>query len=120
MWPPALAIFEQFDKASIADFCALRKDRRNKKISCQWQETVGQKSGDANVDGTHLFVVLGIGLYFVVDLLAFFQLLEAFTLNGGKMDEYIATAIIVGDEAVAFFGIEPLDSTAEHVGYLLH
>ena len=36
------------------------------------------------------------------------------------MDEHVAAAVIVGDEAVALLGIEPLDSTAEHIGYLLH
>jgi hypothetical protein len=43
-------------------------------------------------------------------LLAFFEVLEALTLNGRKVDEDIRTTI-ASDEAVAFRTIEPFDRT---------
>ena len=43
-----------------------------------------------------------------------FQLLKAFALDGGEMNENIAAAIIVGNKAIAFFGVKPFDSTIQH------
>jgi hypothetical protein len=47
-----------------------------------------------------------------LDLLAFLQVLEAFTLNGGEVDENVRAAFAF-DEAVAFCSVEPFDYTVD-------
>jgi hypothetical protein len=46
-----------------------------------------------------------------LDLLALFQGLEAFALNGGVMDEHISAAVVPGEEAIAPLLIEPPDNS---------
>ena len=69
---------------------------------------------DSDIDSAELAIVLGIRLCFEGDLLAFLQFLEAITQDRGEVDEDIAAAVIVGDEAVALFRVEPFDSTVQH------
>ena len=45
--------------------------------------------------------------------LAFIERLEAVHLDLGKMNEKVF-AILLGDEAIAFFRVEPLNSTFRH------
>ena len=45
-----------------------------------------------------------------LNMLAFFQIAEAFTLDGREMDENVRTTI-AGDETVPLACIEPLDRT---------
>ena len=45
--------------------------------------------------------------------------LEAFDLNCREMDKHIIAAVVVGNEAVALFSIEPLHCSGVHSGYLL-
>ena len=72
-----------------------------------------------DVDSAQLAVVLGIGFDLVRDLLTLFQLLKALTLDGGEMDEHVAAAVIVGDEAITLFSVEPFNSSVQHLAYLL-
>jgi len=51
-----------------------------------------------------------------LDLLTFFEVLEAFTLNSGEVNEDIR-ATIASDEAVALRSIEPLDCTVDTFRY---
>ena len=84
-------------------------------------KTAGAFSLDhSNIDGAELALVFRIGFCFERDLLAFLQLLEAFALNGGEVDKDITTAIVIGDEAVALFGIKPFNSTVQHSENLPH
>ena len=72
-----------------------------------------------HVDSAELAGILGIGLGVVGDLLALGQGTEALGLDGGEVDEHVAAAVIVGDEAEALFVVEPFDSTVIHVWNLL-
>ena len=65
-----------------------------------------------HVNGSALAGVLGILLDVEGYLLALVQGLETGALNGGEMYEYIAVAVILGDETKAFFGVEPFYRTA--------
>ena len=68
-----------------------------------------------HVDSAQLAGILGIGLGVVGDLLALSQGAEALGLDGGEVDEHVAAAVIVGDEAEALFVVKPFDSTVIHV-----
>ena len=70
------------------------------------------------VDRTEFAAVLGIRLGFKLDLLAFRQGLEAIHLDRGEMHKNIVAAIVIGDEAEAFFRIEPFNCTVHYVWYL--
>jgi len=52
------------------------------------------------------------------DGLTFGQRLESTCLDGAVVDEYVLSAIGRGDEAEAFFVVEPLNCTCSHYGYL--
>jgi len=52
------------------------------------------------------------------DLLAFFQALEAFTLDGTEVNEEVVTGLR-SDEAEAFFIVEPLNGTGLAVRHLM-
>ena len=67
-----------------------------------------------NVDSAELAGILGIGLGVVGHLLALSQGAEAVGLDGGEVDEHVAAAVIVGDEAEALFVVEPFDSAVIH------
>jgi len=51
------------------------------------------------------------------DLLAFFQALEAVTLDGTEVNEEVVTGLR-SDEAEAFFIVEPLNGTGLAIGHL--
>ena len=68
------------------------------------------------VDSAEFAGILGIGLGVIGDLLALGQSTEALGLDGGEVDEHVAAAVIVGDEAEALFVVEPFDSAVIHVG----
>jgi len=53
-------------------------------------------------------------LYAEFHLLAFHQVLEALALDGGIVDENVRAAF-AGDEAIAFFTIEPFDCAGNTV-----
>ena len=55
---------------------------------------------------------LGAALDREFDLLAFFEVLETITLDGGEMDENVRAAF-ARDEAEALGPIEPLNDTAD-------
>lgn len=78
------------------------------------------KSDDRDVGSAKLAGVLGVGFRLKGDLLAFFQLFKAIALDGGEVNEDIAASIVIGDEAVALFGIEPFNSTIQHSENLPH
>ena len=69
-----------------------------------------------HVDSAELAGILGIGLGVVGDLLALSQGTEALGLDGGEVDEHVAAAVVVGDEAEALFVVEPFDSAVIHCG----
>ena len=69
-----------------------------------------------DVDGAELAGILGIGLGVIGHLLALGQGTEALGLDGGEVDEHVAAAVIVGDEAEALFVVEPFDSAVIHSG----
>jgi hypothetical protein len=52
------------------------------------------------------------------DLLAFGQVFETFTLNGGEMDEYVRSTFAL-DKAEAFVTIEPLYCTSYTIRHFL-
>ena len=52
---------------------------------------------------------------FELNLLAFFEALEAIHLNRAKVCEQIFAAVVRGDEPVTFGVIEPFDSTSSHI-----
>lgn len=52
--------------------------------------------------------------YFELDLLTFFEGLEAVHLNCGEVGEQIFTAVIRSNESEAFGIVEPLDGTCCH------
>jgi hypothetical protein len=60
----------------------------------------------------------GALLHFELDLLAFFERLEAAHHDRGVMREQIFAAFRRGDEAEAFGVVEPLDGTGCHVHLL--
>jgi hypothetical protein len=57
---------------------------------------------------------LGATLHFELDLLAFFERLEAAHLDRGVMREKVFTALGRGNEAEAFRVVEPLYGTGCH------
>jgi hypothetical protein len=61
-------------------------------------------------DQSHIAGLWALGTLFhcEFDLLAFFEVLEAFTLDGGEVDKDVRAAL-TGDKAVAFASIEPFD-----------
>ena len=67
-----------------------------------------------HVDSAELAGILGIGLGVISDLLALSQSTEALGLDSGEVDEHVAAAVIVGDEAKALFVVEPFDSAVIH------
>lgn len=69
----------------------------------------------ADVDGAELAAVLGVGLGFEGDLLSLVEGAEAFALDGRKVDENIAAAVVVGNEAKSLVLIKPFYSTVVHV-----
>lgn len=50
----------------------------------------------------------------VAHLLAFIQAIEARTLDGGDMDEYVRTTLVRLNEAITFLAIEPLNGASCH------
>ena len=68
----------------------------------------------ADVGGPQFAGVLGIGLSAEGDLLALSQGAEAGTLDGGEVDEHVAAAVVVVDEAEALGLIEPFHSAGIH------
>ena len=72
--------------------------------------------GCADVDGAQLAAVLGIGLSVVGYLLTLGQSFKTIALNGGKVNEYIAAPVVVGNKAEALALVKPFDSTVIHVG----
>ena len=76
-------------------------------------------SGDRyHVDCTQLAAVLGIGLRFKRDLLPLFQRSETLRLDGREVHEHIVSPLIVGNKAIPFSVVEPLNSSV-HLYYLL-
>lgn len=74
-----------------------------------------EKSELRDVRRTEL-AVLRVSLGLKRDLLALVERLEAVALNRGEMHENILAALIVGDEAVAFFCVKPFYCTITHLG----
>ena len=68
----------------------------------------------ANVDSAQLAAVLGIGLGFEGNLLAFCQGLEAVDLDSREVYENVFASFIVGNEAVTLVCVEPFYSTVVH------
>jgi len=66
-------------------------------------------ANDYDVAGLGAF---GAGVDIEFDFLAFVQVLEAITLNGGEVDKNIGAAI-ASDEAEPFGSIEPFDCTGD-------
>ena len=64
---------------------------------------------DYDVAGLGAF---GAGVDVEFDFLAFVQVLEAITLDGGEVDENVRAAI-ASDEAEPFGSIEPFDCTCD-------
>ena len=71
-----------------------------------------------DVDRSQLRAVLGILLGLECDLLTLVQRLEALGLNCRKVNEHIISAIVVGNEAVSLFSVEPLHCSGVHLGNL--
>ena len=71
-----------------------------------------------DVDRSQLRAVLGILLGLECDLLTLVQRLEALGLNCRKVNELIISAIVVGNEAVSLFSVEPLHCSGVHLGNL--
>ena len=67
-----------------------------------------------HIDGAKLARILGIGLGVVSDLLTLGQSAETLGLDSGEVDEHVAAAIIVGDEAEALFVVKPFDCAVIH------
>ena len=68
----------------------------------------------ADVYSAKLCAVLGIGLGVKRYLLALTQRSEALYLDGREVNEHILAALFIGNEAVAFFRIEPFYRTFIH------
>jgi hypothetical protein len=51
--------------------------------------------------------------------LAFSQRLKAFTDDRREVNKHVAAAVIVGDEAITLFSVEPFNSSGQHLAYLL-
>lgn len=66
------------------------------------------------VDRAKFCAVLGIRLSVKRYLLTLGKRFEAFDLNCGEVHEHIVTAVVVGNEAIALFRIEPLYCTVIH------
>ncbi len=79
----------------------------------------GLNSRGDYIDRAEFCTVFGIGFGVKRDLLTFGKGLEAVNLNCREMDKHIIAAVIVGNEAVALFSIEPLHCSGVHSGYLL-
>jgi hypothetical protein len=54
-----------------------------------------------------------------LDPLVLFETAEAFRLNCGVMNENVSGAVVRGDEAITFVGVEPLYGSLRHVLSLL-
>jgi hypothetical protein len=66
------------------------------------------------VNSSELSRVLGIGLGLELYLLTLGQILEALAEDSGEVYENIVAAIVIGNEAVALSGVEPLNSSGIH------
>lgn len=71
------------------------------------------------VSCAHLSGVFGVYFDIESNLLSLIQSFETFSLNSGKMNEYVIAAVIVCNEAKAFLRIKPLNCTLIHDRYLL-
>ena len=68
-----------------------------------------------DVHGAQLAAVLGIGFDVEGDLLALGKRLEAVRDDRGEMNENVIAAVVVGNEALTFFVVEPFDRTSIHL-----
>ena len=71
-----------------------------------------------DVDRSQLRAVLGVRLGLERDFLTLIQRFEALDLDCGKVNEHIISAVVVGNEAVSLFSIEPLHCSGVHLGNL--
>lgn len=71
-----------------------------------------------DIYSAQLAAVLGISLGVKRNVLTFSQRLEAITHDSRKMYEYVISAVIVCEEAIAFVCIKPFYCTVIHFGYL--
>jgi hypothetical protein len=62
-----------------------------------------------NVGSLRTFLTL---LYVKRYFLTFCQFTEAFALDGTEVNEYVGTAIVLGDETETFVFVEPLNCTS--------
>lgn len=72
-----------------------------------------------HVHRAKLFRIFGIGFDSVRNFLPFSQSSVPFGFDHGKMYEHVVAAFIAGDESVALFRVEPLNSTLTHSRYPL-
>ena len=71
--------------------------------------------GYTYVSSTQFAAVFGILFRIENDLVTFIEAFIAFGNNCREMNEHIVTAVIVGNEAEALFGIEPFYCTIIHI-----
>ena len=73
-------------------------------------------SGSDGIDihRPQLAAVLGVRLHFVCYLLPLGKGAVSSSLDGGKMDEYIAAPVVIGDKAIALLRVEPFYSSVVH------
>ena len=69
-----------------------------------------------NVYSTKFLAVLRILLCLEGNFLTLFKSLVAFTYDCGEVYENIIATVVVGNEAIAFLCIEPLNCTVVHTG----
>lgn len=68
---------------------------------------------------TEFFRIFRIGLGFIGNFLAFLQSSVPLGYNRREMYEHVVATFIAGDESVALFCVEPLNSTLTHSRYPL-
>ena len=96
--------------------------RTNRKISytyCKLSAMTILRCADilhcyGNVGCADLAAVLGIALGIESNLLALLQRLEALSVDGGEMYEYLLAGSIVGDEAITLLCVKPLNCAVVH------
>lgn len=71
------------------------------------------------IDSSELSRVLGIGLGLELYLLALGQIFEALAEDSGEVNKNVIAAIVIGNEAVALSGVEPLNSSGIHGKFFL-
>ncbi len=54
-------------------------------------------------------------LHLILDFISFVQALEPLPSDSGEMNKHICSAVILLDEAKAFFSVEPLDFSRRHL-----